>query len=52
MQEFNDIVLWLRLHSIIPMIVVFAAIVLATYWPGRRNAIERNGMILFRDDDR
>jgi cbb3-type cytochrome oxidase subunit 3 len=50
MQAFNDIILWLRLHSVIGMIGVFTLIVVATYWPGRRASIERNGSIPMRDD--
>jgi cbb3-type cytochrome oxidase subunit 3 len=29
--------------------VVFIAILLATYWPGRRDSIERNAQIPFHD---
>ncbi len=32
------------------MIAVFAAIMIATYWPGRKSAIEKQGRIPFEDD--
>ncbi|HTW28947.1 MAG TPA: CcoQ/FixQ family Cbb3-type cytochrome c oxidase assembly chaperone [Acetobacteraceae bacterium] len=41
---------WLQLHAIIPMFAIFAAIVAATYWPGRKRAIERRGMVPLDDD--
>ncbi len=50
METFNTAVLWLRLHSVIGMIVVFAIIAIATYWPTRRAEIERDGMIPLNDD--
>jgi cbb3-type cytochrome oxidase subunit 3 len=50
MQIFNDIVLWLRLHSVIGMTAVFGLIVIATYWPGRRAAIEQDADIPLRDE--
>jgi cbb3-type cytochrome oxidase subunit 3 len=43
------LVLWLRLHAVIMMIAVFAMIVITTYWPGRRSAIERAGAIPMND---
>jgi len=52
MQQFNDAVLWVRDHSIVPMLVVFVIIAVATYWPSRRKDLESQGMILFHDDDR
>ncbi len=50
MEYFNDVVLWLRLHSVIAMIVVFAVIAIHAYWPSRRDALQQNGLIPFRDD--
>ena len=50
MESFNHTIEWLRLHSVIGMCVVFGLIVVATYWPGRRAEIERNGAIPFRDE--
>jgi cbb3-type cytochrome oxidase subunit 3 len=47
---FNIVVAWLQLHSVIGMTAVFALLVLATYWPGRRAAIERNATIPLQDD--
>jgi cbb3-type cytochrome oxidase subunit 3 len=50
MRDFVQIILWLRAHSVIPMMLVFLVIACAAYWPGRRNKIEDNGMIPFRDE--
>ena len=50
MTTFQTLVHWLQLHSVIAMIAVFALIVVSAYWPSRRAAIERNGMIPLRDD--
>ena len=50
MQDFNDAILWLRNHSVLPMLVVFTLIAVATYWPGRRKSIESHGAIPFRDE--
>ncbi len=50
MEYFNDAILWLRLHSIIAMMVVFALIVINAYRPGSRATLEQDGMIPFRDD--
>jgi cbb3-type cytochrome oxidase subunit 3 len=37
--------MWLQLHSVIVVTVVFAVVWLTTYWPGRRESIERHGRI-------
>lgn len=50
METFNVALLWVRNHSVVPMLLVFAVIVVTTYWPGRRRAIERHGEIALRDD--
>ena len=50
MQDFNDAILWLRNHSVLPMLVVFTLIAVATYWPGRRKSIESHGASPFRDE--
>ncbi len=50
MHFLGPLVAWLQLHSVLAMIVVFALLVITTYWPGRRAEIERNGMIPFHDD--
>lgn len=51
MADFQTIVHWLQLHSIILMLVVFSMIAVTTYWPGRRASLERNGSIPLRDDE-
>ena len=45
-----EIILWLRIHSVLAMSAVFLLLVIVTYWPGRRASIERNGMIPLNDD--
>jgi cbb3-type cytochrome oxidase subunit 3 len=44
------IVVWLQHNSILLVFAVFVLIVLATYWPGRKSSIERNGRIPLADD--
>ncbi len=51
MQNFNDIVLWLRLHSVVAMIGVFSLIVISAYWPSRKAEMQNHGMIPLRDDE-
>ncbi len=50
MHDFNMVILWLRDHSVLPMMAVFIIIAAATYWPGRRKSIESHGAIPFRDE--
>jgi len=50
MHFLGQIALWLQLHSVLAMIVVFSLLVITTYWPGRRADIERDGMIPLQDD--
>jgi len=49
-MDLMPIVIWLRDHSLLGMFAVFVVIVVATYWPGRRADIERDGQIPLRDD--
>ena len=44
------VILWVQQHWILPVFIVFMAIVLTTYWPGRKSRIERHGRIPFEDD--
>jgi cbb3-type cytochrome oxidase subunit 3 len=41
---------WLEHYLVVVMTLVFAGIVAATYWPGRKAKIEQQGRILFKDD--
>ena len=50
MELFNTVILWVRLHSVIAMIAVFALLVITTYWPSRKAEFERDSMIPLRDD--
>ena len=41
---------WLQHYWIAPVFAVFTLILLTTYWPGRKAAIERHGRIPLDDD--
>jgi cbb3-type cytochrome oxidase subunit 3 len=41
---------WVEHYSVVPMTLVFVLIVVATYWPGRKQEIEKQGRIPFEDD--
>ena len=41
---------WIEHYSVVLMTVVFALIVAAAYWPGRKTDIESHGRIPFEDD--
>jgi cbb3-type cytochrome oxidase subunit 3 len=45
-----SIVQWLSHYSVVWMTAVFIGIVAATYWPGRKSSIEKQGRIPFGDD--
>ncbi len=45
-----SIIMWLQHHSIVLMVAVFTAILVTTYWPGRKSRIEQNGRIPLEDD--
>ncbi len=40
----------IEIAGTIAMFAVFIAISLTTYWPGRKDSIERHGQIPFEDD--
>ncbi|MDE2335615.1 MAG: cbb3-type cytochrome c oxidase subunit 3 [Rhodospirillales bacterium] len=40
---------WIEMLIIVPGVILFSAILITTYWPGRREAIERNSQIPFHD---
>jgi cbb3-type cytochrome oxidase subunit 3 len=40
---------WLEHYLVVIMAVLFAGIVIATYWPGRKTKIEQQGRIPFED---
>jgi cbb3-type cytochrome oxidase subunit 3 len=44
------IIQWLQHHSTLLMLIVFLLIVLSTYRPGRKKAIEKYGQIPLADD--
>ncbi len=41
---------WLQQRSVVPVMLVFVLMVVATYWPGRKREMERNARIPFDDD--
>nr|WP_294500932.1 cbb3-type cytochrome c oxidase subunit 3 [uncultured Rhodopila sp.] len=41
---------WIEHYSVVPMTLFFVVIVVATYWPGRKQEIEKQGRIPFEDD--
>jgi cbb3-type cytochrome oxidase subunit 3 len=45
-----SILLWLEHYSIVLVVLVFLAIVVSTYWPGRKSKIEQQGQIPLKDD--
>jgi cbb3-type cytochrome oxidase subunit 3 len=45
-----SIVKWLEHYSVVIMTVIFVAIVVSTYWPGRKASIEKQGHIPLEDD--
>ena len=45
-----SIVRWIEHYSVVFMLVIFVGIAAATYWPGRKARIEKQGRIPFEDD--
>jgi cbb3-type cytochrome oxidase subunit 3 len=45
-----SILQWVQHYSVVAMTAVFVAIVVSTYWPGRKTKIEQQGRIPFKDD--
>jgi cbb3-type cytochrome oxidase subunit 3 len=45
-----DLIVWAMRYSIVAVGIVFALILITTYWPGRKARIERNGFIPLEDD--
>lgn len=41
---------WLEHYLVVILAIVFAVIVAATFWPGRKAKIEEQGRIPFKDD--
>ncbi len=50
MPGFLEILQFLRLHSVIVVTIVFTLVLLANYWPGRRDLIQRHAQIPLDDD--
>jgi cbb3-type cytochrome oxidase subunit 3 len=45
-----QLVNWAQQHSVLLMLAIFLVIFATTYWPGRKERVERNGLIPFKDD--
>lgn len=45
-----DALWWAQAHVVLGMGAVFILIVVATYWPSRRQGVEECGLIPLRDD--
>jgi cbb3-type cytochrome oxidase subunit 3 len=41
---------WLEHYLVVVLVVLFVGIVVSTYWPERKERIERQGRIPFEDD--
>jgi cbb3-type cytochrome oxidase subunit 3 len=44
------LIVWLQQHFIVPVMLVFLLVVVITYWPSRREAMERSARIPFEAD--
>jgi cbb3-type cytochrome oxidase subunit 3 len=49
-MDLMTLIMWLQHNVILLVFAVFALILLTTYWPGRRSAIEQYGRIPLDDD--
>jgi cbb3-type cytochrome oxidase subunit 3 len=49
-MEIMPILQWIQHHSVVMMFGVFLLIVAATFWPGRKSELERDGRIPLEDD--
>lgn len=50
-MDIQAIILWLQHNAIVPVFAVFVAILVTTYWPGRRARFERDARIPLQDDE-
>jgi len=41
---------WIEHYSIVVVFIVFALVLVTTYWPGRKATLESKGRILLDDD--
>jgi cbb3-type cytochrome oxidase subunit 3 len=49
-MDIPSLIQWLAQYTMVPVLAVFVLIVLATYWPSRKQQMERNARIPFADD--
>jgi len=46
-----DMIIWVRDHSVIPMLLVFLLILVSAYAPQRKAYLQRQAFIPLRDDE-
>ena len=51
MSTLMNVILWIRDHSVIPMLLVFLLILVSTYAPRRQAYLQRQAFIPLRDDE-
>lgn len=44
------LITWMQHHSVVLMLAIFTLIFATTYWPGRKQKVERHGLIPFEDE--
>ena len=49
-MDLMDLIIWVRNHSVVPMLIVFLLILVSLYAPGRKQHVERHGLIPLQDD--
>ena len=49
-MDLNSLLLWGQKHSILLMFGSFLLILATVYWPGRKERVERHGLIPLQDD--
>lgn len=49
-MDFNHALLWVEHRSIVVVFAVFLIMLATTYWPGRKQNVERHGSIPLEDD--
>ena len=50
MTRAMEIILWLRNHSVVPMLLVFLLVVAAAYAPRHKAGLQQHAFIPLRDD--
>lgn len=50
MTAFMDVIHWIQNHAIIPVMAVFLAMAVWTYWPSHKSGIEAHGRLPLDDE--